>query len=247
MGTTRVDFAALTTGLTEFYDVLAVDLPGHGGSPPLFGPHSVAALADAVEADLDSRGLGRIHIVGNSLGGRIALELARRGRARSVTALAPSGMGLPFERMYQASIMAGARIALRALAPALPAVARHPAGRTALLAPMRARPWASSEREALGLKAGFGEARRFWDTLWRTVVADVPAGLSDIDCPVTLVQGVLDAIAPGQAARYLLAVPGAHLELVTFAGHAPQADRPEAILRIVRATTSRAAGERATG
>jgi len=53
-----------------------MDLPGHGESSMIQGRPSVAALTDAVEADLDAHGLGRVHLLGNSLGGRVAIELA---------------------------------------------------------------------------------------------------------------------------------------------------------------------------
>jgi pimeloyl-ACP methyl ester carboxylesterase len=52
---------------------------------------SVNALVDAVERDLDAAGFDTAHVVGNSLGGWIAFDLATRGRARSVVALAPAG------------------------------------------------------------------------------------------------------------------------------------------------------------
>src|SRR5213083_2994299 len=53
IGTAKADFAALVPRLAEDFDVLALDLPGHGGSPPIDGPASVVALADAIERDLD--------------------------------------------------------------------------------------------------------------------------------------------------------------------------------------------------
>ena len=72
--------------LAEHFDVLAVDLPGHGSSPMLPTRPTVESLGAAVAADLDAHGLDRVHVLGNSLGGRLALDLARRGRARSVVA-----------------------------------------------------------------------------------------------------------------------------------------------------------------
>src|SRR4051794_39684448 len=73
-------------------DVVALALPGHrGGAAPGRRPVRVAALVDAVELALDELGLERPHIAGNSLGAWIAIELARRGRARTVCALAPAG------------------------------------------------------------------------------------------------------------------------------------------------------------
>jgi pimeloyl-ACP methyl ester carboxylesterase len=241
IGTSRDDLAGVASRLAGDHDVLALDLPGHGEAPPLEEPHTPAALAGAVARELDVRGLGTVHVMGNSLGGRVALELARRGRARSVIAVAPSGLALPPERLAQLALMGRARIELSALRPAIPAMTRTAAGRAAMLAPMRARPWAATEREALALRGGFAGARRFWDTLWWTVLADLPTGLDAIACPVTLVQGGLDPIAPGHAARYLALIPGARLEVLPLAGHAAHGDAPDDVARIVRGTIRRAA------
>ncbi len=78
--------------LERRFDVLAVDLPG---SRPLGSrcrrsvDSTPEALADAVEREMLGAGFDTAHIAGNSLGGWIALELARRGRARTVTAISP--------------------------------------------------------------------------------------------------------------------------------------------------------------
>ncbi len=79
--------------LAERFDVLAVALPGHHDAAelPAGGALTVAAMTDAVERDMDAAGFAPAHLVGNSLGGWIALELAKRGRARTVVALSPSG------------------------------------------------------------------------------------------------------------------------------------------------------------
>jgi pimeloyl-ACP methyl ester carboxylesterase len=75
-------------------DVISIDLPGLGDALkllPVGTTSSVEALTDAVQAFIGELGLTRPHITGNSLGGAIALELARRSAVRSVTALAPIG------------------------------------------------------------------------------------------------------------------------------------------------------------
>ncbi|GAA4808131.1 alpha/beta fold hydrolase [Tomitella cavernea] len=74
------------------HEVLAVTLPGHWGGPDArWGRTGAKDMADAVERVLDDCGWDTCHVVGNSLGGWIAFELEQRGRARSVTAIAPAG------------------------------------------------------------------------------------------------------------------------------------------------------------
>jgi pimeloyl-ACP methyl ester carboxylesterase len=79
--------------LEPHHDVLAVTLDGHfGGRPiPPGTEASVQTLARGVERDMDAAGFETAHVAGGSLGGWVALELARRGRARSVVAIAPAG------------------------------------------------------------------------------------------------------------------------------------------------------------
>jgi pimeloyl-ACP methyl ester carboxylesterase len=77
--------------LERRHDVLALALGGHAGGPPIDGKISEAALVDAVERAIDEAGFETAHIVGNSLGGHVALQLASRGRAETVVALAPAG------------------------------------------------------------------------------------------------------------------------------------------------------------
>jgi pimeloyl-ACP methyl ester carboxylesterase len=240
IGSTRADFSALLPRLTERFDVLSLDLPGHVDSPLETEPPTVAALTDAVEAELDARGLDRVHVLGNSLGGRIALELAARHRARSVVALSPSGLGLPAERVHQGMLMARARVLTRTLHPLLGTLAKSRAGRTALLTGMRARPWAASEDEALAMRGGFGSSTGFWSMLWWAILQDVPTGLHRIDCPVSLAQGALDVIGAGQTPRYLALIPRARFQRLPGAGHAPQGDAADAILDLVRRTAERA-------
>jgi pimeloyl-ACP methyl ester carboxylesterase len=75
------------------HDVFAPTLLGHRGgpAPPASGPVTVAQIADGVELLLDAERIETAHVAGNSLGGWVALELGRRGRARSVVALSPVG------------------------------------------------------------------------------------------------------------------------------------------------------------
>jgi pimeloyl-ACP methyl ester carboxylesterase len=78
-------------GLERHHDVLAPTLMGHAGGPPAPSAPTSDDVVDAVEAAMDAAGFATAHVVGNSLGGYVALRLAERGRARSVVALAPAG------------------------------------------------------------------------------------------------------------------------------------------------------------
>jgi pimeloyl-ACP methyl ester carboxylesterase len=86
------DVVAQQLADTGRYEVFAPTMAGHNGGPSA-GTWllSSSALADQVERQLDELGWSTAHIVGNSLGGWVAFELERRGRARSVTGIAPAG------------------------------------------------------------------------------------------------------------------------------------------------------------
>lgn len=74
------------------HDCHAINLPGHHGGPPFTDPgeNIVESFLDLVELQMDELGLEQAHIVGNSLGGWIALGLAARGRAITTVAIAPA-------------------------------------------------------------------------------------------------------------------------------------------------------------
>jgi pimeloyl-ACP methyl ester carboxylesterase len=233
IGTTHADFAALRPALDAEYDVLAPDLPGHGSSAPLSVRPTVAAFADAVEADLDTLGLGQVHILGSSFGARLALELAIRGRARSVVAIAPSGLGLPPERVYQGAVLGTARVLMQTIRPFIDTAARFPAGRALLLANMRSMPWLAGEAEARALREGFAGSPDFWQQLGWAVLIDVPLDLYKIDCPVIVAQGTVDMMSSMQTPRYLAFIPRSRFQPLVGAGHAPQSDAPRTIVRLV--------------
>ena len=240
IGASRKNFGRLLPGLEKRFEIHSIDLPGHGDAPSMSVRPTVAAITDAVERSMDEAGLGRAHVVGDSLGGRIALELAQRRRALSVVAIAPPGMGLPPERLHQAVVLGGSRLFARLARPVLPLVAKSRAARTLLLPTLQTLPWRSTEEDVLSLRDGLGRAKEFWRMLAWAVVLEVPTGFEEVDCPVTLVQGLLDVIAIGQTPRFLLVVPGSRFRLLPWAGHAPMSDLPEEIVRIIEETADEA-------
>jgi pimeloyl-ACP methyl ester carboxylesterase len=73
--------------------------------------------------------------------------------------------------------------------------------------------------------------------LW-SVLIDVPTHLHEVDCPVVLAQGTRDLLSGGQTPRYLFLVPGSRFRPLVRAGHAPQSDTPEEIVRLVHDAAS---------
>src|SRR6478609_7773375 len=78
--------------LVPRFEVIAPTLHGHDGGPtPPQPARSIAKATDHFELLLDELGVDTAHFAGNSMGGALSLELAKRGRARSVTAISPGG------------------------------------------------------------------------------------------------------------------------------------------------------------
>ena len=103
IGASKENWDPLTPLLEPHGRVIVRDLPGFGAAPPLPDGDvpSVPNLATAVEGWMEDEGLATAHLVGFSMGGAIVLELARRGRAISTTAIAPAcGAKGSFEPAY---------------------------------------------------------------------------------------------------------------------------------------------------
>ena len=93
LGSNKASCFATVAALTPEHTVHAIDLPGFGASSkPARAPYDAAYFARAVIGYMDATGLERAHLVGNSMGGRIALEVAldEPDRASTVTLLSPA-------------------------------------------------------------------------------------------------------------------------------------------------------------
>jgi pimeloyl-ACP methyl ester carboxylesterase len=214
--------------LEERFDVLAVDLPGFGRSAP-FPPgldSTPEALADAVEDEMARAGFDKAHVAGNSLGGWIALELARRGRAETVTAISPAGLQHAREKPWGANILRGMRWLARN-APAPEPLLRNPVTRSLLAGPTAARPWRKDPDELIEEYACFAGCAGFDATLPHTFHAQ-PRGLTTLDVPVLILWGTRDLILiPRQGRRFERLIPGAELRYMRGIGHTPMSDAPE--------------------
>ena len=120
--------------LAERREVIAVDLPGFGETPPLTGEVSIATLTDSVADFIREQGLDGVATVGQSMGGRMVLELARRGVGGDTVALDPGGFWSDRELFVFGATLRPSIILVRALRSMLPTLLGSPAGRTVLLA-----------------------------------------------------------------------------------------------------------------
>jgi pimeloyl-ACP methyl ester carboxylesterase len=214
--------------LKERFDVLAPDLPGFGRSPPL--PAGVAstpeALADALESAMDEHGFDTAHVAGNSLGGWIALELARRGRARTCVGLSPAGLAYARERDLARGVLLATRWFARSAPPPSPLL-RTQVGRTLFSGPMLGRPWRADPADHVEQTALLAEAAGFDLTLSETLDRQV-AGLPEISCPVLVLWGTKDVVLiPRQGRRFERLIPNCELRYLKGLGHVPMSDDPE--------------------
>ena len=218
-------------------EVIGIDLPGFGDSPPLpdGATPSPEQLTSAVASFLDDIGWDRPHIAGNSLGGWVALELAKRGRARSVAAIGPAGFGNRRERGFSVTSLRMTHRVAQLVYGAAPRLLATPTGRKLMLSQTFGRP------ELMPPDAAVATVRNFADS------PGVPAALEalrqghfsggdQIDVPVTMIWGERERLLPRpdrQAARSVRAVPGARLVWLRGCGHAPTWDDPPAVAQAI--------------
>jgi pimeloyl-ACP methyl ester carboxylesterase len=210
-------------------DVIAVDLPGFGATPP--GPRTVAGQVDAVAAFADGLGLERPHVAGNSMGGGIALALGASGRAGSVCAVSPIGFAVGPEVTYARSLLAATRVLAEALAPVAGTLARRPRLRAGLTSHAVARPHRLPPGEAALWSRLYADAPAFWD-LWR----DAPAWQTAVPgCPTTVAWGDRDRLLlyRRQAPRARRRLPAARHVTLYGCGHVPTWDDPEQVARVL--------------
>lgn len=224
--------------LADHYDVIAVDLPGHGESTdPLDVSLPVKdALRVALQETYRALDVERPHVVGNSLGGLVALETAQDGLARSVTALSPAGFwngprDFLYVRALFAAIIATARLSRPVAGPLL----GTRAGRAAMFAWLHAHPASVDPELARG---DFANMLRSRPTIARLFAAAYPftVGEQPVEVPTTIAWSERDhVLLPYQARRAKQLLP--HAQHVTLAGvgHVPMPDDPDLVVRTIRA------------
>ncbi len=237
--------------VAERHRVFAPDLPGFGRSAKPRAPYGIAYFTRFVERYMEDRGLRSASIVGASLGGRIALELAleRPNLVRRLVLINTLGLGRPRVRMTYGlvslprvgeTLMGMARDALRwAPASVIRRVAARYAGASADLERTMDDEYLENLRE---LYAAQGYHDAYLATVRSLVTPDAILGtrhdltsrLNELKIPVQLIWGADDPLFPvAHAARAHSVLERSRLAVIEGAGHTPQAERPDEFNRVL--------------
>jgi pimeloyl-ACP methyl ester carboxylesterase len=217
--------------LEREHDVLAPTLLGHAGGPPLAGEASDAVLADAVERAMDEAGFATAHIAGNSLGGYVALQLAARGRAKSVVALAPAGGWARGDESYLETLdfFVTMQDLLEQAAPHAAAIVSSPEGRRNITQYITTNFEHIPRDLLIHLMAGAASCTAMRPLVEYARRAGWSLDAERIACPVRVVWGTDDKLLswPSAAERYRRDwLPHADWVELDGIGHCPQLDVP---------------------
>jgi pimeloyl-ACP methyl ester carboxylesterase len=240
LGATKASFLPTVAALADRHRVLALDLPGFGDSDkPLRAAYDAPYFADCVVALLDELGIERAHLIGNSMGGRVAIEFAllhpeRIGRA----ALLSPALAWLRDRRWRWLLQAP--LPLLGLIQPAPRVITEPIVRN--LVPGGSDGWSAAGVDEFLRSYLTPRGRVAFYEAARNIYLDEPHGerglwprLAEISCETLFVWGRQDQVVPiGFRKHVERALPAArHLEL--DCGHVPQLEAPKqahaAILR----------------
>lgn len=239
LGGSWQSWSTILDALSAYRTVIAIDLPGHGATPAEHDSETFDGLVGSVERYIADNGLAGIDVVGSSMGARIVLELARRGKVGNVVALDPGGFWRGWERTYFRITIGVSGQLLRAIRPGLPMLSKNAASRTALLAQLSAHPWALDPQVVATELASLSTTPTF-DAL----VHDLASGpeqtgpAADVTGRIVIGWGRHDRLClPTQAARAKAAFPSADLHWFESSGHFPMWDMPDETVAVVLAAT----------
>ena len=228
LGATKLVWKPQIERLARERDVIALDMPGFGDSPPLPDgtPPTAAAMGAAIASCLSELGIEQPHVAGNSLGGWVALEMAKAGAAASACLISPAGL---WQNPLGARSV-NTRGVARALKPVILAAARRDSTRARLLGTVIARPENVPEEDGLQVIRDWIEAPGYdaSNAEMRRHVFEDPAS---VDVPVTIAWGELDRLVrpPSRNRR----PPGSRFVVLPGCGHTPNWDDPELISQVL--------------
>ncbi len=224
--------------LERRHDVLALTLAGHAGGPPLAVPPTQATLADAVERAMDDAGFATAHLVGNSLGGYVALQLAARGRARSVVAFSPAGGWARDDPAAAATLSQFTALAeqLPAVLPHVDALVATPDGRRNVTRLYSERGDQLSPELVAHLIRGAAGCAAVEPLVELALREGWSVDAERIDCPVRIAWGTDDRLLtwPSSAVRFREQwLPHADWVELDGVGHCPQLDVPRETAELI--------------
>jgi pimeloyl-ACP methyl ester carboxylesterase len=237
LGSHRGAWSPLIPHLVSHRQVITVDLPGEGCSAPLPSdvPYTVDAITCTIGGFIRELRLERPHVVGNSLGGAIGLELARRGVAGAVTAISPIGFWSSLGANYGVLALRCLRGLSRLLRPVAPRLLPSTIGRSILFTPVAGRPWRITPADAAQAYAAFLSAPAFDATLPHTRRYRFRNG-HELKVPTTIVWGRRDLLLPvWQMRRARRLLPQARFIVLSGCGHVPLSDDPMRLAELIAA------------
>jgi pimeloyl-ACP methyl ester carboxylesterase len=238
LGGTRQSWNTISPALARVREVIALDLPGHGQTPAEADSGTFDGLARSLDDWLGRQGLVDVDMVGSSMGARLVLEMARRGRASAVVALDPGGFWEGWERTFFRTTIAASIRLVRALRPALPVITRNVAGRTALMAQLSAKPWALDPALISQELKSFVNTTTFDALVRNLATGPTQQGTANTSAPVVIGWGRKDRLClPRQAHRAVAAFPKAKLHWFERSGHFPLWDEPQETIRVILEAT----------
>jgi pimeloyl-ACP methyl ester carboxylesterase len=230
--------------LERHHDTIAVTFHGHSGGPPIppgFA-HTMSDSADLAEKELDAAGIRKVHLVGNSLGGWLAIELARRGRALSMVAIAPGGGWEPGSAEVKRirRLFLRIRASLKIGGPLAPVLARFAATRRVALADILSHPERVSAADARAIIEAAWRCDAFEGVMSALSREPAPGPITDGSCRMRLVWGTRDKMLPmpRYSERWRRMLPTADWVEIAGAGHVPMFDDPDAVARAILQVTA---------
>jgi len=224
--------------LERHHDVLAPTLLGHAGGPALQGEFTDDVIADAVERAMDEAGMETAHLVGNSLGGLVVLQLAARGRARSVVALAPAGGWMEGDKSSRTTLrfFRVMQDLVKAAAPHADAIVASPDGRR------RSTEFSTVNYEHIPAEllahqiCGAARCDLALTMIDHASVHGWSLDAEPIACPVRIIWGTEDRLLPwpASATRFRQEwLPQADWIELPGVGHCPQLDVPAETAQLI--------------
>ena len=239
LGATCGSWDTISPALSRDREIIALDLPGHGKTPEEADSGTFEGLARSLDDWLEAETLTGIDMVGSSLGGRLVLEMARRGQTGAVVALDPGGFWQGWERTFFKATITPSIALVRALRPALSAITGNVAGRTALMAQLSARPWALDPAFVASELKSLADTRTVNSLVKDLANGPMQEGPAKTAAPIVIGWGRKDRLClPQQADRAMKAFPRATLHWFERSGHFPMWDRPEETVRVILEATS---------